>query len=93
MRARHIIKDAPLDGVGRGTNDRISHDVSSGASSISICEVEENVNRSGQERAMHGNIKRVGNVQVNSLKISGSGQNSNSKGNVAQTDPTVKRKG
>ena len=42
--------------------------------------------------ATNGNIKRVGNVQVNSLTVRGSGQNSNSANNVAQSDPTVKRK-
>ncbi len=42
--------------------------------------------------ATNGNIKRVGNVQVNSLAIRGSGQNSNSTNNVAQVDSTVKRK-
>lgn len=42
--------------------------------------------------ATNGNIKKVGNVQVNSLKIKGSGQNSNSTNNLSQTDTTVKRK-
>ncbi len=42
--------------------------------------------------ATKGKIKRVGNANVNSLKIRGSKLNSNSANNVAQIDPTVKRK-
>lgn len=40
--------------------------------------------------ATDGKIKKVGNVQVNSLKIKGSGQNPNSADNVAQENPVVK---
>lgn len=42
--------------------------------------------------ATKGKIKKVGNVQVSSLKIRGSGQNSNSNATVAQRDNNVKRK-
>lgn len=41
--------------------------------------------------ATDGKIKKVGNVQVNSLKIKGSGQNSNSKGIIPQKEGNVKR--
>lgn len=41
--------------------------------------------------ATNGKIKRVGNVQVNSLVIRGSGQNSNSTNTLAQQQSTVKR--
>lgn len=40
--------------------------------------------------ATHGKIKKVGNVDVNSLKIKGSRQNSNFDDNVAQEEPVVK---
>ena len=40
--------------------------------------------------ATNGKIKKVGNVRVNSLKIKGSGLNSNFNSSVTQTTPTVK---